>query len=97
MAPPRRVADPAERTRLQLICSKPQRAILEAAAEAARTDLHTWSMAHLLAAAGRQASDGAPVIVTGRVADRIREAAVRQGITTDRLLEQLLVVVGGQT
>lgn len=78
---------------MTVICSTVQKGILEGAAVAANTDASTWILAHALKGAGG-ARDGAPLIITGPVADKLRALGDRQGISPDRALEQLLIAEG---
>lgn len=83
-------SEQGQRIRLQIPLTAQQRQILQGAADRARCDLNTWSLAHLIRAAKAQESSGSPLVVGGRVADRIRQLSAEQGITTDSELEQLL-------
>lgn len=90
-----RKVDPANKTRIQIVCSRQQREIIEAVATGAGTDLSTWVLAHSLRAASQQAAVSevsAPLVVAGRVADQLRALANKQGVPPDKLLEQLLIL-----
>lgn len=92
---PRKNIDPAEKTRIQIVCSKQQKQMLETASGVTGAEFSVWAMAHLLRDASRQDTKRAPAIIVGEVADKLRTAAAVQGVTVDRLIEQLLVVGGG--
>lgn len=79
---------------MTVICSVPQKGILESAAKAARSDASIWILAHALRGAGAADKEGSPVIITGPVADKLRALGDRQGISPDRALEQLLIAEG---
>lgn len=80
-----------EKSRIQVVCSKLQRSLLEQAAVASDTDLSTWTLAVSLRAADKQQAEGAPLVIGGQAMDKLRALAARQGISADKLLEQLLV------
>jgi hypothetical protein len=77
--------------RLQIPVTKPQRAALEAAAQASSASLNTWALARLMKAASAEHTEGSPIVVSGKVADRARQLAKAQDITADELLEQLML------
>lgn len=94
--------DAENRTRVGVICSKQQKALLEAAAKRAGTDLGTLILTYALrglgalAAAdhGPQELADAPVIINGRVGAALRARATEQGVPPDRMLELMLVAEG---
>lgn len=77
--------------RIQVLASAEQAQILADAAKAAGVDRSSWMLAHALKAAGAAATAHAPLLVGGAVADRLRAAAERQGVTPEKLVEQLLI------
>lgn len=85
-----------EKKRLQVMCTPEQEKILDAAAEAAglKGDRSAWILAHALAAAAKTSGNvpGAPVMITGDLADRIRKAADAQGVTPAQIVEQWSIV-----
>lgn len=88
----RKKVDPDTKTRIQVVASSQQAQILAEAAQAAGcSDRSTWILAHAMKAAKAEDSAGAPLVVTGVVADRLRAEAERQGITPDQVLEQMLI------
>jgi uncharacterized protein (DUF1778 family) len=86
--------EPKDKTRIQVVCSRQQRQVLEDAAKATGSEFSVWVMAHLLVDAGKQNVAAAPAIIAGDVADRLRASAQKQGVTPERLLEQLLAIGG---
>ena len=81
-----------QKQRIQVVATHEQAEILNAAADKAKcSDRSTFILAHALRAAGATGVAGAPVVIVGEVADRLREEAKRQGVTADRVLEQLLI------
>lgn len=90
----RRKHDASDSKRLQLVCTAAQRKLIEEQAARARTDVSTWVLAHCVRPAGMDGHPGSPLILGGQVADRLRDLAERQGINTDRALEQLLIAEG---
>lgn len=84
----------AARPRLQIPATDLQRGACEQAAARAGSDVNTWALAHLMRAATKQDAAGSPVVITGEVADRLRQLASDQGIDPDRALKQLLISGG---
>lgn len=87
--------DPSERKRLVVVCSAAQHEIVKAAAGRAsagsKPDVSSWVLAHALAAARSSGGDGAPVVVAGPPAERLRRFAAQHGISAVRAVEQLLI------
>lgn len=79
---------------MTVICSTVQKELLEGAAESSGTDASTWLLAHAMRGAGASSKDGAPLVITGPVADKLRALGDKQGISPDRALEQLLIAEG---
>lgn len=91
----RKKVDPESKIRIQVPASREQADILNAAATAAGCgDRSTWMLAHSLRAAKVDDVSHAPLVIAGAAADRLRAEARRQGVTTDQILEQLLIVTG---
>ena len=78
-------------TRIQVIASTPQAAALATAAQAAGADRSSWMLAHALRAADAQEADGAPVLLHGPIADRLRRAAAAAGTSPERYVELRLL------
>lgn len=81
--------------RLQVMCTPEQETIIDTAAEAAglKGDRSAWILAHALAAATKGSSaQGAPILITGDLADRVRKAAEQQGVTPAQIVEQWAIV-----
>lgn len=87
------VVNKADLRRIQIRSSRQQEDILKEAAAAANSELGPWCMAHLMAAAGKQASS-TPLLITGDVVDRLRTLSSDSGISPSKFLEQLLLTVG---
>lgn len=82
-----------DRQRIQVVCSHAQADILTKAADKAGSpDRSMWILAHALRAAGADHQDGAPVVIAGPVADRLRAEAKRQDVDPSQLLD--LIVQG---
>lgn len=93
----KKLIDGADKLRIQVVATKQQAAILDKAADAAKcSDRSTWILAHALKAADAQDAERAPIVIGGDIADRLRAEASRQGITADRMLEQLLITSAPQ-
>lgn len=88
----RKKLDENEKTRIQVVASRKQADILDKAAQAAGAgDRSVWILAHALKAANAADATNAPVVVSGDIADMLRAEADRQGVTTDQVLQQLLL------
>lgn len=84
-----------DKRRLTVLCSDRQREMIRAAAAAAGTDVSTWVLAMGMRHAAPGTGTGDPVVLAGAVADRLRAAGERQGLTPERALEQLLIAGAG--
>ncbi len=95
MAAKRRYTD-GERINLQ--CSREQKSQLVEAAQRAGCDLTTLILSHALAGAARTAGAApgdTPVIINGAVGTKLRARAAEQGVPPERMLEMLLIAMGG--
>lgn len=79
--------------RLSIRLTQQLRTSIDDAAKRANSDVSTWSLAQLVRAAGASGTDGAPIVLSGKVADRVRALALAQGVTPERAIE--LAIVGG--
>lgn len=86
--------DPAQRTRITVVCSTAQKDLVTTAARAAKVDTSSWMLVHALAATRIDNVAGSPLAIIGPVADRIRTVSEEQGISVQQLLHQFLIVVG---
>lgn len=83
----------AKYPRLQIPLSGQQREQLVTAALKAGSDVNTWTLAHAMRAAGLEAAAGAPLVISGKVADLVRKRAALQGVTPSRMVELMLALV----
>lgn len=91
----RKKIDENEKLRIQVVATHKQADILTKAAESVgAADRSTWMLAHCMKAAAAADTPGAPLVVSGEVADRLRAEADRQGITTDQVLAQFAIAGG---
>jgi uncharacterized protein (DUF1778 family) len=80
-----------ERARIPVLCSVQQRELLRAAADKIDSDMSTFCLAYALKAADGVDLPGAPIVLGGKVAQRLRDAAKASGQTPERLLDTMLV------
>lgn len=87
--PRKKFENPEEKKRLQVICTPKQEQIITDGARRAgmENDRSAWILAHAIRAAGGK-DDGAPLIISGELADRIRAAADAQGTTPEEIVKQ---------
>lgn len=96
--PPRKrtdIKDSGPKPRIQVLCSKNQHAAITTAAYDAGSNASTFVLAHAMRAINNRNELGleTPLIIGGKVADTIRRLADDQGISTDSMLEQLVIGV----
>ena len=87
---------PAAKPRLQIQVTEQQKAMIVDAAQRSGSDINAWVVAQAMRAVAIKPRPGesAPLVISGPVADRVRMIAEQQGISTDRVVEQLLLSYG---
>lgn len=82
--------------RIQVLASPRQREIIADYAEKAGSNSSTFVLAHVMKAIGQyKTGDEIPMVIGGKVADRIRTLADQQGISPTQFVEQLALGADG--